>query len=161
MAGRLLRRLRRNAGSVLSVFVRDVLLRGKNLVGLAALAVGLAALAQGVGALLAGALVSTAVFGLVGGIALYGATESVLGEPLRGTAVVLAGLLLVGGGAHALGVGPADTGTEDADVTLERPDDAGWTESGHSRAAGSEDLGVYGDGDTGVGHGLACGGPMR
>jgi|APHM01.1.fsa_nt_gi hypothetical protein len=138
MASRLLRRLRRNVGSVLSVLVRDVLLRGKNLLGLTGAAVGLGALAQGVGAVLAGALVSAAVFGLVGGAALYGATESFLGAPLRGASVLLAGLLIVGGGAYALGVGPAATGsdtpTDDAGLVSDDTDSgSSWTDEGHGR----------------------------
>lgn len=166
MAGRLLRRLRRNAGSVVSILVRDVLLRGKNLLGLAGVAVGLVALAQGVGALLAGALVSTAVFGLIGGAALYGGTQSFLGSPLKGAGVFLVGLLLIGGGAHALGVGPADTSTDDptenADVAF---DDSGsqaseWTEDGNSQAQEEEGSDVQSDGDD-SGYGMGCSAPNR
>lgn len=147
MARRLRRRLRRNAGSVVSILVRDVLLRGKNLVGLAAGVVGLAALVQSLGALGGGALVSTAVFGLIGGTALYGATASVLGHPLRGASVFLAGLLLVGGGAHALGVGPADT-TDDS-VTVDKSgvdwdDDQGRVPPDDDAAADDDPIGAHG-----------------
>ncbi len=163
MASRLLRRLRRNAGSVASVLVRDVLLRGKNLLGLAGVAVGLTALLQGAGALLAGSLVSTAVFGLVGGAALYGATESFLGSPLKGAGVFLAGLLLVGGGAHALGVGPADTDTgevtDGADVTFYGPEShppPEWNDDDRTADESS-----HGADDHGSGHGWSCGAPTR
>lgn len=96
--------------------VRATLFRAKNLLALVGIGAGLLSLSWSVGALGAGHLVSTGVFALVGGSALYGAMTSYLGRPLRGVAVCLAALLLVGGGAYAAGVGPADTGSEDVVV---------------------------------------------
>lgn len=145
MARRLLRRLKRNPGRVLSLVVRDVLLTGKNVVGLVAAGVGLAGLAAAVGALLAGGLVSAAVFGAVGATAVYGAGQSFFGRPLRGAGLVLAGLLIIGGGAHALGVGPADQSTDEPTVeTGDTITSIECDESGHSGQV-DDGLNVYED----------------
>lgn len=146
MTGSLLRRFTRNPGRVLSLFVREVLLTGETLVGLLAAAVGLAALVSSAGALVAGSLASAAILGLVGATAAYGAGQSFLGRPLRGAGVVLVGLLVVGGGAHALDVGPADQST--GTPTVESGDaDAGdgWSERDHTVHVGADGLNAYED----------------
>lgn len=111
---RLLRRLRRNAGSVAAILAREAV-RPANLVGLVGVVAGVAALGQSVVALSSGQAVSTAVFGAAATVSLYGAGTSFLGNPLRGATVFVAGLLLVGGVTHALGVGPADSSTDTVD----------------------------------------------
>lgn len=113
MTGRLLRRLRRNAGSVIVVFARSLLAR-KNLLALAGLTVGILAAQAAVGSVLAGdALGSLGLLAVVG-TALYGGLESYLGNPLRGAAVMAAGLAAVGGAAYGLGAvtGSGDTGDD-------------------------------------------------
>ena len=109
---RLWRRLRRNAGSVAAVLAREAV-RPANLLGLVGVAVGLGSLGWSVVALSGGQFVSTGVFGAAALVALYGAGTSLTGNPLRGATVFVAGLLLVGGVTHALGVGPADTAEDD------------------------------------------------
>jgi len=111
MTGKLWRRGRRNAGRVLSLFVREVLFSARGVVGLGGAALGVVAVAGAVGAVLAGGLAWAAVLGAVGATATYGGWLALLGAPRRGAGVVLAGLLVVGGGAHALGVGPATSDT--------------------------------------------------
>ncbi len=142
MAGRLLRRVRRNPRGVVSVLVRDVLLSARAVVGLVAAGVALVALVQAAGALSAGALVSAAVFGLVGTTAAYGAGQSALGRPLRGASVALAGLLVVGGGAHALGIGPA---ASDAPGVESTPEDGGWADRDHTVHVGADGLNAHED----------------
>lgn len=145
MAERLLRRFKRKPGRVLSLLAREVS-RAKNVVGLAAAGIGLVALVSSVGTLLAGALVSAAVFGAIGGTAMYGAGRSFLGSPLKGAGVVLAVLLVVWGGAHALGVGPADQSTDAPTVeSADAHSGDGWSERGHTVHVGADGLNAYED----------------
>jgi len=113
---RLWRRLRRNAGSVAAILARDAV-RPANLLGLLGVAVGFGSLGRSAVALSGGQFVSTGVFGAAAAVALYAAGTSFLGNPLRGAAMLVAGLLLVGGVTHALGVGLAQATAADDSVS--------------------------------------------
>jgi len=155
---RLWRRLRRNAGSVAAILARAAV-RPANLLGLFGVAVGLGSLGRSVAALSGGQFVSTGVFGAAALLAGYAAATSFLGDPLRAAAVFVAGLLLLGGVSHALGVGPAASDTDD-DVSdyeaIDNPEVAATTpfEEAQHRNLDSDDH------TSPPGTGYGCGGPL-
>ena len=133
-------------------------LRPANLGGLLGLAVALGSAGGAVVELTAGRAVSAAIVAVFGGVALYAAGTSFLGRPLRAMAVLLVGLLVVGGGGHALGVRAGGGGHR-----LQQDDTAETTVTGdHGASATAAESNAATESDDGSspvdGHGDGCGG---
>ncbi|WP_254823043.1 hypothetical protein [Haloglomus halophilum] len=116
--GHLRRRLRRNLGGVIRLFLTDLIWRRKNLLTLGAVGVGLTQIHAGVGLLLAGSFVASlgalflGVGGLLaGGLSFFGRTVP------GGIGLGLVVFLIVAGPGVVLGV--ADTAHSTADESLD------------------------------------------
>ena len=151
MADRMWRRLRRNAGSVVLILVKETL-RAKNLLGLVAVGAALVAGVTAVGAATGGNLLGAGWLAAMTGGALYGGLKSFLGKPWRGAAVLVAAAVLVGGSAQAVGVFDDTETTDDPVVTVEEPSGDRVPHMPADEETSEESSSGYPD------HGYGCGG---
>lgn len=133
------KRLKRNRWLILKTLIKRLLLRPQNLIGLVAILFALSFFARSIGTLFSGEVIQASLSLVRGTAATVGGVMSFTGSPIKGGAIAVGAILVVGAAAGTLGVAAPslDNTTEGQQITTPQTQSPTQTEFRQSEPSGS------------------------